>query len=178
MRTALKVIGLVIVGIMVLAAIVVALDDGSSEPEPTPTIVQATGQPTAMPPTPVPTAEPGPAVTPTFVPTIEPTVESTPTAEESLQEFVLCDRVLANLQMRWGQAPGTIYSDDPRVYGNLEPGDYVQFLMPQPTENGEIRVKVYPHDNRTVGNTDNQVWIDWSGLIIFRLDREMFTCES
>ena len=80
--------------------------------------------------------------------------------------------------MRWAQAPGVIYSDDPRVTGNIEAGDYIQVLTPRPTSEGLIRVKVYPHDFREVGKTDGQVWIDWGGLEMFRFDLTAFTCEG
>ena len=79
----------------------------------------------------------------------------------------------------WGQSPGTVYSDDPRVTGRLEEGDYIQILTPQLDERGEIRVKVYPHDNRTVGKTDNQVWIHWGQLDTqYRFDLLAFVCEE
>ena len=102
---------------------------------------------------------------------------STPTAAESLREFVLCNRLRAEMSVRWGQAPGVVYSTDPRVSGEIEAGDYVQFLMASPTADGMIRVKVHPHDGRAVGNTNDQVWINWAGLLRFRLDRLLFTCE-
>ena len=37
---------------------------------------------------------------------------------------------------------------------------------------------MFPHDERVVGKTNNQVWIDWEELTRYRLDREMFTCED
>ena len=85
---------------------------------------------------------------------------------------------MANLQMRWGQAPGSIYFEDPAVWGNIMPGDYVTLLMPKPDDNGVIRVKVHPHDGRAVGRTDNQVWIDWNSLTLLRHEHVMFTCEG
>ena len=77
--------------------------------------------------------------------------------------------------MLWGQAPGTIYGADPRTHGMLVAGDFVTFLM-SPNPEGLIRVKVWPHDDRLVGNTDDKVWIDWGGLVEFGLERIMFTC--
>lgn len=103
---------------------------------------------------------------------------ATPTVEEALQEFVLCDRLKANMLMYWGQVPDAIGSSDPRIAGDIEPGDYVRFLMSQPDSSGSIWIEVYPHDQRAVGNADNKVWIDWSGLVQFRLDQVMFTCEG
>ena len=102
----------------------------------------------------------------------------TATAEESLQQFVLCDRLLAEKSMLWGQAPGVIYSGNPQITGMIEPGDYVRFLMPSPNADGVIRIKVFPHDERVVGKTNNQVWISWVGLTRYRLDRDVFTCED
>ena len=98
--------------------------------------------------------------------------------EEALFDFVLCDRLRANLLMKWGQIPDLIYSDDPNVSGDIEPGDYVMFLMPEPDADGSIYIKVDPHDNRAVGGAGNRVWIDWAGLVQFRLDQEMFTCKD
>ena len=107
-----------------------------------------------------------------------PPSTATPTIEEALLSFVLCDRLKANMLMYWGQVSDAINTGDPRVTGDIEPGDYVRFLMPQPDANGTIRIEVYPHDHRAVGNTDNMVWIDWAGLVQFRLDQVMFTCED
>ena len=147
---------------------------------PTPTAVL---EPTAGPTTaPEPAATPEPTSAPTVAaPVLEPTAvapTATPTDEESLQQFVLCSRLVANKQMRWGQAPGTIYSDNPNVWGYIEAGDYIQVLTPRPTGEGVIRVKVDPHDGREVGRSDGQVWIDWAGLELFRLDLVAFTCED
>ena len=106
------------------------------------------------------------------------TVIPTLTAEESLQQFVFCYRLLAEKSMLWGQVPVVIYSGNPQITGRIEPGDYVLFLMSSPNADGVIRIKVFPHDERVVGKTNNQVWIDWVGLTRYRLDREMFTCED
>ena len=100
------------------------------------------------------------------------------TAQESLQQFVLCDRLVAKKSMLWGQAPGVIYSGNPQITGNIEPGDYVRLLMPNPNADGALRIQVFPHDERVVGKTNNQVWIDWEELTRYRLGREMFTCED
>ena len=80
--------------------------------------------------------------------------------------------------MLWGQSPDVIYSGDPRITGNIEDGDYVRILTPNPNPDGAIRVKIFPHDGRAVGNTDDQVWINWRELIRFRLDQVMFTCQD
>ena len=123
--------------------------------------------------------------TPEPVATTEPTATvasslptSTPTIDETLLSFASCGRLLAKLEMRWGQAPGVINSDDPLVSGNIMPGDYIRLLMPKPDSDGNIRVQVSPYDNRSVGKTDNQVWIDWDGLTLFRLESTMFECED
>ena len=105
-------------------------------------------------------------------------VVPTPTAAEALRAFTFCDRLLATASMLWGQSPDVIYSGDPRITGNIEDGDYVRILTPNANPDGAIRVKVFPHDGRAVGNTDDQVWIDWRELIRFRLDQVMFTCQD
>ena len=112
--------------------------------------------------------------------TVETTPEliPTPTIDQTLLSFLLCDRLRAKLEMTWGQAPGVIYSGDPRVTGQIMPGDYVWLLMSKPNADGLIQVKVFPHDFRAVGQTDDQVWIDWDGLTQFRLESTMFECED
>ena len=107
--------------------------------------------------------------------TLEP--QGTPTIEEALLQFTLCQRLRVTVQMRWGQAPATIYADDPKVWGNLEEGDYVQFISGV-QDNGVVGVKVFPHDGRAVGNTNDQVWIDWKGLTQNRLDQHALECED
>lgn len=102
-------------------------------------------------------------------------VSVTPTAEEALTEFTLCNRLQANKQMTWGQSPDTIYAGDPRTSGQLAQGDFVRFLTP-PNAEGNLRILVYPHDERTVVKSDNKVWINWSSLTMFRMDQDMFTC--
>ena len=79
--------------------------------------------------------------------------------------------------MLWGQAPGVIYSGDPRVTGRLEDGDYIRLLM-GPNDDGQLRIKVYPHDYRAVGKTNDQVWIDWGSLLQYRLELIAFVCED
>ena len=128
-------------------------------------------------PEPVATTEPTTTPEPTNA-TMPSTPTPTPTIDETLLSFLTCDRLLAKLEMRWGQAPGIINSDDPLVSGNIMPGDYIRLLMPKLDSLGNIRVQVFPHDNRSVGKTDNQVWIDWDGLTLFRLESTMFECED
>ena len=50
--------------------------------------------------------------------------------------------------------------------------------MPEPNANGEVRVKVFPHDGRAVGKTDNQVWISWEMVSRNRIDLFAFRCAS
>ena len=95
----------------------------------------------------------------------------------SLQQFVRCDRLLAKKSMLWGQASGVIYSGNPQITGRIEPGDYVRFLTP-PTADGVIRIKVFPHDDRVVGKSNNRVWISWALLTRDRSWAWMFTCEE
>ena len=129
-----------------------------------------------------------PAKTPLPIPTTTPTTPSmptpipegtaTPTVEEVLLEFLLCERLRVNLYMDWGQAPGTITSNNPDISGRLEPGDYIRLLMPQPDEERRIRVEVFPHDGRAVGRTDNMVWISWYSFYAVRNEHTIFTCEG
>ena len=149
--------------------VLMAACGGASTSEPTPT---ATPEPT-------PTAATTPTSTPTpvSVETTEPIAVPTPTFEESLGILTLCERVKANKSMGWGQAPGVVGSDDPRVTGRIQAGDYVKFLMP-PNADGLLRVQVYPHDGRKVGESEGKVWINWGSLEQFRLDLDMFSCEN
>ena len=129
-------------------------------------------------PTPMPTlVRMEPVGIPTVTPSLHPEEEPTPTLEESLRTLIQCERVKANKSMGWGQGPGVVYSDDPRVTGRIQSGDYVRFLS-VPNADGLVRVQVYPHDYRTVGQTDGKVWIDWGSLELFRLDLDVFTCEN
>ena len=190
-RGCLKKLGLgalIIVGLVIVLGVIVSLlpDDmndtatsvqSASTPVPTftttaagSTVTETTGQSDTQ-------AQAQPTK-PQDPPTPVPSTSTTPTVEEALFDFVLCDRLSANLLMSWGQVPDLIYSDDPKVSGDIEPGDYVRFLMPEPDANGSIWIEVYPHDHRAVGNTDNMVWIDWAGLVQFRSDQAMFTCED
>lgn len=79
--------------------------------------------------------------------------------------------------MDWGQSPWAVGSGDPRSTGNIERGDSVRLLMPRPNPDGLIRVKVFPHDGRAVGYTNDEVWVDWGLLDAYGLDRLMFDCE-
>ena len=157
----------VAIGGLVLLLVIIGTCSGDDEDETGSSVASptATATPTRVAPTATPTVE-------------EPAPKATLTAEESMQEFVFCDRLRANSLLTWGQAPGVIYSGDPRISGQLEPGDYVRFMMADPNADGEIRIKVYPHDSRAVGKTNDQVWIHWDGLLRFRSDRTMFTCED
>ena len=112
----------------------------------------------------------------TPIPTPEGT--ATPTVEEVLNEFLLCERLQVNLYTDWGQAPGTITSDNPDISGRLEPGDYIRLLMARPDEERRMRVEVFPHDGRVVGRTDNMVWISWYPFYAVRIEHAAFTCED
>ena len=173
MRTVFK----VLLGLLVLIVLISIIANGFSSGDSGTTASEA--QPTAVSPA-EPTAVPETKPTPSPATKDEPTVEvvQTPTVEEALTGFILCQRLIAGTQMLWGQTPDTIYSNDPRTSGNIKPGDYVKFLMSEPRADGTIRILVYPYDNRTVGNSDNQVWIDWGSLVQFRLDQVMFECED
>ncbi len=100
-----------------------------------------------------------------------------PTKNDALTELTTCERVLAKKSMLWGQSPGVIHSGNPSITGRLQPGDYVQILTPK-NAGGAVRVLVYPHDNRTVGNSGNKVWIDWASLELTDSEYWMFECEG
>ena len=121
---------------------------------------------------PEPTAEPTASTAPTTAPL------STLPATDILRDLVACERLIVNLEIRWGQTPETVYMEDDSISGNLEPGDIVRILTPQPHENGAIRVQVEPHDGRAVGRTDNQVWVDWGTSASLGIEGAMFTCEG
>ena len=111
-------------------------------------------------------------------------LQLTPTAtpeplsiSDNLTALIYCDRVRLEARMYWGQAPGLVYSGDPRVSGQLQQGDYIRFITSEPNEHGELRVKVFPHDGRAVGKTNDQVWISWETVTQYRLDLVVFKCE-
>ena len=121
--------------------------------------------------------------TPTAVPTPTAPPRQAPRDASSREvkvpsSFVLCEQLRAHKSMLWGQAPSLIYSGDPRVSGRIQPGDYIRILMPWSDSNGRVRVMVYSHDHRTVGQTDGKVWIDWWGLAHSNLEHAMFKCED
>ncbi len=162
--------GLLTILIVIVAGVFGSSDSSPAVSTPTPLVVV---EPTA---TPAPVTEPAATTVPT-VPVTEPTatlVDSVPS------EFVLCDRLRVKKKMEWAQAPGVLYSGDPRVTGDIEEGDYVRILTPNLSPEGAVRIKVYPHDDREVGNTDNQVWIYWAGFAQAGPDAEhwMFECED
>ena len=150
----------------------------ASQDEPAGTLI-ATPEPTALAQIPIPAARPEPTATPKIEPIVEPT--PTPTVDEALRAFLLCERLRLNEEVYWGISPTTLQNLDPRFSGTLEPGDYVRILTPE-SNNGAIRVKVYPHDLRSVNSESNdQVWIDWDILVLqpeYRLDQLVFTCED
>lgn len=123
------------------------------------------------------------ASTPTPPPPTESIVEPTPTptVDQALKAFILCERLRLNEETSWGISPSTLQNLDPRFSGTLEPGDYIRILTPE-SNNGAIRVKVYPHDLRSVNRESNdRVWIDWDILVLqpeYRFDQLVFTCED
>ena len=92
--------------------------------------------------------------------------------------FISCERLRAHKSMLWGQAPSLIYSGDPRVSGRIQPGDFIRILTPTSDSNGNVRVIVYPHDYRTVGQSDGKVWINWWDLVRINWEHVMFKCED
>ena len=120
-------------------------------------------------------APPAPMPEPTLAP------PPTPTVEQALKAFILCERLRLNEETYWGISPSTLQNLDPRFSGTLEPGDYIRILTPE-SNNGALRVKVYPHDLRSVSSESNdQVWIDWDILVLqpeYRFDQLVFTCED
>ena len=96
---------------------------------------------------------------------IKAAINVTPVSREgyTLSDFVLCDGIRLTKAISWGQAPGRADSGDPRVSGQLEIGDRIHILTPNPRD-GEVRVQVYTHDSRSVGNTADRVWISWDKI--------------
>ena len=144
-----KTLGIVL-GSLIAIGVITSIIQGDEEPPPV--ALDAVS-------TPAPEPEPAPAPEPEMELEPEPEPEEPeriPTVEDSLLEFQVCNRLRAEMRTQWGQAPGVIYSDDPLVTGQIEPGDFVRFLTPQTSE-GVIRVQVYPHDGRAVGKTDDRV---------------------
>ena len=123
------------------------------------------------------------ASTPAPPPTTESIVEPTPTVEQALEALIFCERLRLNEEIYWGISPSTLQDLDPRFSGTLDPGDYIRILTPE-SNNGAIRVKVYPHDLRSVSRESNdRVWIDWDILVLqpeYRVDilQLVFTCED
>ena len=108
-----------------------------------------------------------------------PTPTASQTAgDDALHEFTLCERLRAQKSMMWGQSPGVIYSDDPRITGRIQPGDYIRILTTNNREDGTVRVQVLPLDDRTVGRSGGRVWIDWASLVRSNTEHLMFECES
>ena len=97
---------------------------------------------------------------------------------DALQAFILCEKLKAKKSMLWGQAPGVIYSDDTRITGRIQPGDYVRILTPDIREDGAVRVQVFPVDDRKVGRSEGRVWIDWASLVRSNTEHLMFECET
>ena len=162
---------------------------GVGDPPPSPTVVPtvvakeipsstAVPTPTAIPdtPTPQPTATIVPTATPTET-SQEPSATATPTVEEVLSVYVGCERLRVKGGITWGQLPGvdSIYSGDPRSTGELVAGDYIRILYQDGDDGMTVRVQVYPHDYRQVGQSDDRVWIYWD---LFRPELGAFECED
>ena len=113
------------------------------------------------------------------MPPPEDTATPSPTATRVVPvDFVLCERLRVNYSMDWGQAPLTIFSDNPDISGELQPGDHIRLISSDVDERGHIWVQVYPQDGRAVGRTDDRVWIAWYSFWVDRDIHETFTCED
>ena len=104
-----------------------------------------------------PTVETAP--TPTVETAAEASVATVITAEEALQQFVRCDRLLAKKSMLWASPRGYIQWQSPnhgkdRAWRLCTVSDATNC-------DGVIRIKVFPHDDRVVGKSNNRVWISW-----------------
>ena len=152
----------IVIAVVAMLAFGLILSAGESSEEPA--VVAVTEVPTES-----PTATPEPT------PTATPEVLS---AAEHLKSLVVCGRVTVLASMYWGQAPGLAYAGNPATSAQLQQGDVIQFLMSEPNANGEVRVKVFPHDGRAVGKTNDQVWISWETISHNRLDLFAFRCKS
>ena len=105
---------------------------------------------------------------------VEPASQPEP---QSLSDFRKCEALKAKKEMKWGQSPYVIYSDDPSVTGTINPSDLLQIRPGDIWQDGQIRVQVHPSDNRTVGKSNNLVWIDWGSLERAGTQNDMFSCE-
>ena len=103
---------------------------------------------------------------------------ATPPLDVILRDMVFCQRLRVDKGMLWGQSPTVIHSGDPRVTGELKPGDYIRLLGTRLTDEGALRVQVYPHDYRAVGQSEDKVWITVDTLITLGLYEDVFTCED
>ena len=106
-----------------------------------------------------------------------PQTPETLSAAENLKSLVVCGRVTVLASMYWGQA-GLAYAGNPATSGQHQQDDVIQFLMSEPNADGEVRVKVLPHDGRAVGKANDQVWISWETVSDNRLDLFAFRCAS
>lgn len=110
--------------------------------------------------------------------TLVDSATSSPTLDTVLSDLLFCERLRLELSMVWGQSPAVIHSADPRVSGQLEAGDYIRLLSTNPDDTGALRIQVFPHDNRAVGQTENRVWIDVNSFARFNIHELAFTCED
>ena len=93
-------------------------------------------------------------------------------------DFIPRPRVVVKAPIRWGQSPALAPAErldelhlikfnadaTKGLTGTLQPGDLVQMLVgPEPKSGEPIRLQVFPHDGRQVGNSQNRVWIRWPG---------------
>lgn len=97
-------------------------------------------------------------------------------------ELVRVPHVVLRRRHHWGQSPQlapatTTTSEASEVAGFLEVGDRLVFKSGvEPLGPGKpIRVEVYPHDGRKVGNARNCAWICWPGETAAH---EMFAIED
>ena len=97
-----------------------------------------------------------------------------------LQLLQLCDRVKLKRPQLWAVSPAAYASRDPGLSGDLEVGDYLDIITPEPSEDGLIQVQVSTHDSRRLEGTGDEarVWIEWARIEAADSIESVFECEG
>ncbi len=97
-----------------------------------------------------------------------------------LQLLQLCDRVKLQRPQLWAVSPAAYASRDPGLSGDLEVGDYLDIITPEPNEDGLIQVQVFTHDSRKLEGTGDEanVWIEWERIEAADSIESVFECEG
>ena len=97
-----------------------------------------------------------------------------------LQLLQTCDRVKLNRPQLWAVSPAAYASRDPGLSGDLEVGDYLDIITPEPNEDGLIQVQVSTHDSRKLEGAGDEprVWIEWGRIEAAGSIESVFECEG